>query len=129
MVGKVLIAFFSTHPGAAVLVSVGSLFISTAFHIARAKLAKSKRLANLAKVADIASDVAIATLKVAADAPPSERLKMALAEARRQVLAQLPDIEKSLEAELDTLIHGTVLLELAPGGVVVNMPSPVPGGM
>jgi hypothetical protein len=89
-------------------------------------LQKNARLANLAAIAQACDDALTAALKASGGQATPAALQAALAAAKAQVLADLPDVEKGLEAELDVLIHGNVLSAVTANGQTVNMPSLVP---
>lgn len=97
-----------------VITALGALLIS--------KLQKDARLANLAAVAQAAEDA----LKAAALADGGQLTKAGLLAAARaakaQLLSESPLIEKALEAELDTLIHGRLLTLTTAGGATVSLP-------
>lgn len=94
------------------------------------KIQKSNRLTNLALIVQVAGQAAQDALKAwTPGQTKAQIISAAAASAKADLLAALPELEKSLEAELDTLIHGTVARTVltTPGGAQVAMPLLVPG--
>jgi hypothetical protein len=94
-----------------------------------AKLQKGTRTANMALAVDVATQIAKDALaKWQPGQSKDQIIADATASAKKDLLAAMPNLEKSLEAELDVLIHGAVIRTVqAPGGSTVTLPSPVPG--
>ena len=112
--------------GAPALAALGASLLSALCAALVAKLQSNARLANLALVAQVAEQCAADALKAAAaqgGQPAKQVIAAGVAAAKADLLAAVPGLEKSLEAELDVLIHGSVAQAVvAPGGAVVNLP-------
>lgn len=113
-----------------ILVAVATSALTAGAALVVAAVQKDRRLANLATVVEVADEALAAALK-ACTGPGVTRqqiLSYALVAAKRVIVADRPKLVAALEAELEQLILGRQAQQLAPGGSVVNLPSPVPGG-
>ena len=112
-------------------VSIACAAIAWLAQQAISAMRKQSKLAALAYVAQVSADSLEAAVKAAgADVgkAPAYVLKDAAIAAKNVVLAGIPDIEQSLELEIDTLITHHVAAAagspvVAPGGATVVLPS------
>jgi hypothetical protein len=101
------------------LLTFAPILVGWGFREIVAMLHKHQRLEALAGVAQAAEDAVNAGIA----AGPGGRAA-AVAAAKAAVLADLPNVEKSLEAELDVLLAGHVAqLTTTPGGATVSLPN------
>ncbi len=125
----ILISFLNTQAGAAVIATVATGIVAAVTRWAEKWFLASKRAKPLAILPEIAAKAVDDAIQAAANAPPNQRMQLAIAAARAELVAQFPSIEKALGGELTALVAGHVALQtVSPGNAEVNFPSPIPVG-
>jgi hypothetical protein len=113
----------------AIFTSSGTALCSLAVGILVHWMQKKSRLKDLAIIATICGEALQDAIRAAGSSPktPADTtsiLEAAASAAKARILMNIPEIEASLEAELDVLIHGNIKqLAIAPGGATVVMPT------
>lgn len=119
-------AFLVSPAGMAIWLPIVSAGVTSLGHMLAQRWQKNAKTANLALLADTAANIVNAGLSGAVLAPSRDKItSYAITAVKQSVIAQSPNIEKSLGASFDTLVHGAVLQAVTPGGVTVNLPSPI----
>jgi hypothetical protein len=113
----------------AIFTSSGTALCSLAVGILVHWMQKKSRLKDLAIIATICKEALNDAIVAAGNTPwtPADRkavLEAAVNAAKTRILMNMPQIEASLEAELDVLVNGNVhQLATAPGGATVVLPT------
>jgi hypothetical protein len=120
---QILIAFLNTQAGQDLAVGILTSGVAVLARAAEKSFLANKRAAPLAILPEIAAKAVDDGIKAAAGAHPNQRMALAIAAARAELVAQFPTIEKIIGGELTALVAGHVALQtVAPGNTVVNLP-------